>query len=76
MRVGDEVPASFAALCAAGRVTPIYEEHDGYPSFDGARWRDVPPAAKRLVDRIEQLADTPVRRLSASRAGPPFSRGC
>jgi adenylosuccinate synthase len=70
LRPGDVVPPTFAS----DAITPVYEDFSGWRSFEARAWSDVPPAAKRFVDRIEQLADTPVRRLSASRAGPLLER--
>lgn len=70
VHVGDEVPPTFATDV----ITPVYEDFEGWPAFEARAWSDVPPAAKRFVDRIELLADTPVRRLSASRAGPLLER--
>lgn len=70
LRPGDEVPPTFATDV----ITPVYEDFEGWAPFEARAWSDVPPAAKRFVDRIEHLADTPVRRLSAARAGPLLER--
>ena len=51
-----------------GRVTPIYEEMDGWSeSTAGARsWADLPGAAIKYVRRIEELIQCPVALLSTS----------
>ncbi len=50
------------------RVTPIYEEMDGWhESTAGARsWADLPAAAIKYVRRIEELIQCPVALLSTS----------
>lgn len=50
------------------RVTPIYEEMEGWSeSTAGARsWADLPGAAVKYVRRIEELIDCPVALLSTS----------
>ncbi len=50
------------------RVTPIYEEMDGWrESTAGARsWADLPGAAIKYVRRIEELIQCPVALLSTS----------
>lgn len=50
------------------RVTPIYEEMDGWhESTAGARsWADLPAAAIKYVRRIEELIRCPVALLSTS----------
>ena len=50
------------------RVTPIYEEMDGWSeSTAGARsWADLPGAAIKYVRRIEELIQCPVALLSTS----------
>ncbi|MFD1882790.1 adenylosuccinate synthase [Paracoccus pacificus] len=61
----DYLPTA-AALQA--RVTPIYEEFEGWQeSTQGARsWADLPAAAVKYVRRIEELIDCPVALLSTS----------
>ncbi|MFD1912247.1 adenylosuccinate synthase [Halodurantibacterium flavum] len=50
------------------RVTPIYEEHEGWAeSTAGARsWADLPAAAVKYVRRIEELIQCPVALVSTS----------
>jgi adenylosuccinate synthase len=50
------------------RVTPIYEEMEGWSeSTAGARsWADLPGAAIKYVRRIEELIHCPVALLSTS----------
>ncbi|MGO4855293.1 adenylosuccinate synthase [Phaeovulum sp. W22_SRMD_FR3] len=61
----DYLPTA-AALQA--KVTPIYEEMDGWQeSTQGARsWADLPAAAIKYVRRIEELIQCPVAMLSTS----------
>lgn len=50
------------------KVTPIYEEMDGWQeSTQGARsWADLPAAAIKYVRRVEELIQCPVAMLSTS----------
>ncbi|MFN3279308.1 MAG: adenylosuccinate synthase [Paracoccus hibiscisoli] len=61
----DYLPTA-AALQA--KVTPIYEEMDGWhESTAGARsWADLPAAAIKYVRRVEELIQCPVAMLSTS----------
>ena len=61
----DHLPTA-AAL--QSRVTPIYEEMDGWSeSTQGARsWADLPANAIKYVRRIEELIQCPVALLSTS----------
>lgn len=61
----DYLPTA-AALQA--KVTPIYEEMEGWDeSTEGARsWADLPAAAIKYVRRIEELIQCPVALLSTS----------
>ena len=61
----DYLPTA-AALQA--KVTPIYEEMDGWhESTQGARsWADLPAAAIKYVRRVEELIQCPVALLSTS----------
>ncbi|PZO64953.1 MAG: adenylosuccinate synthase [Paracoccus denitrificans] len=56
------------AAALQNRVTPIYEETDGWSeSTQGARsWADLPAAAIKYVRRIEELIQCPVALLSTS----------
>jgi adenylosuccinate synthase len=59
----DEFPANLALL---ERCEPIYEEHAGWEGpIAGARsWDDLPAAARRYLERIEELVGVPIRRVS------------
>jgi adenylosuccinate synthase len=61
----DHLPAG---LKAQTRVTPIYEEIEGWPgSTRGARsFRDLPAEAVKYVRRIEELIGAPVALLGTS----------
>ncbi|WBU54516.1 adenylosuccinate synthase [Paracoccus sp. SCSIO 75233] len=61
----DYLPTA-AALQA--KVTPVYEEMDGWSeSTAGARsWADLPAAAIKYVRRVEELINCPVALLSTS----------
>jgi adenylosuccinate synthase len=57
-----------ARLCDAMRVTPVYEEMDGWRcSTQGIRgWARLPLATMRYVRRIEELAGVPIALLGTS----------
>jgi adenylosuccinate synthase len=59
----DEMPAEAYAL---GRVQPVYETHEGWKSATGhaRKLSDLPPAARRYLDRLEALSEVPVRYVS------------
>ncbi|MGP1275762.1 MAG: adenylosuccinate synthase [Caulobacterales bacterium] len=61
----DRLPASTADQA---RVTPVYEEMEGWSgSTKGARsWADLPAEAVKYVRRIEELIETPVAMVSTS----------
>ncbi|MFN4102637.1 MAG: adenylosuccinate synthetase, partial [Pararhodobacter sp.] len=61
----DYLPTA-AALQA--KVTPIYEEMDGWQETTaGARsWAELPAAAIKYVRRVEELIQCPVAMLSTS----------
>jgi adenylosuccinate synthase len=48
------------------RAEPLYEELPGWSEDLGGarRWEDLPPAARRFVDRVAREAGVPVRLLS------------
>ena len=58
-----EFPANLALL---ERCEPIYEEHAGWEGpIAGARsWNELPTAARRYLERIEDLVEVPIRRVS------------
>lgn len=61
--VYDEFPADLVVL---ERVVPRYEWFEGWrQSTAGARrLEDLPAAARRYLDRMEELAETPIRYVS------------
>jgi adenylosuccinate synthase len=65
---GDRMDYLPTAANLQARVTPIYEEMDGWSeSTAGARsWADLPGAAIKYVRRIEELIQCPVALLSTS----------
>ena len=65
---GDRLDYLPTAANLQARVTPIYEEMDGWSeSTAGARsWADLPGAAIKYVRRIEELIQCPVALLSTS----------
>ena len=48
------------------RVAPIYETWPGWrePTTGARQWSELPPAAQRYIERLAELADTPVRFVS------------
>jgi len=65
---GDRLDYLPTAANLQARVTPVYEEMDGWSeSTAGARsWADLPGAAIKYVRRIEELIQCPVALLSTS----------
>ncbi len=70
---GYEIDGTFydylpTAAALQARVTPVYEEMEGWhDSTAGARsWADLPAAAIKYVRRIEELIQCPVALLSTS----------
>jgi adenylosuccinate synthase len=59
----EQIPAEVDAL---GRVEPVYEVLPGWQqSIGGARrLADLPSAARAYLDRLEALAETPLRYVS------------
>jgi adenylosuccinate synthase len=59
----DEFPGDIVAL---ERLTPTYEWLEGWkhPTGDARTLADLPAAARRYLDRIEELAETPIRYVS------------
>jgi adenylosuccinate synthase len=49
-----------------GRVQPVYETLPGWqtPTGSARRLEDLPPAARRYLDRLEELTEAPVRWVS------------
>ncbi|MCA3437030.1 MAG: adenylosuccinate synthase [Rhodobacter sp.] len=65
---GERLDYLPTAASLQARVTPVYEEMDGWhESTAGARsWADLPGAAIKYVRRIEELIQCPVALLSTS----------
>ncbi|MFZ5718837.1 MAG: adenylosuccinate synthase [Pseudomonadota bacterium] len=65
---GEEIGYLPAGLKAQSRLTPVYEEMEGWSqTTQGARtWKDLPGAAVKYVRRIEELIGAPVALLSTS----------
>jgi adenylosuccinate synthase len=59
----EQIPAEADAL---GRVQPIYEMLPGWqrPTGEARTLADLPPAARAYLDRLEALAETPLRYVS------------
>jgi adenylosuccinate synthase len=58
-----EMPESLSELMAA---TPVLETFPGWRTSTGAarEWDDLPPEARRYLDRLEMLARVPIRLVS------------
>ncbi|VDC31684.1 adenylosuccinate synthase [Pseudogemmobacter humi] len=65
---GEKLDYLPTAANLQARVTPVYEEMEGWSgSTQGARsWADLPAAAVKYVRRIEELIQCPVALLSTS----------
>jgi len=63
---GEELREFPANLGLLERCEPIYEEHAGWrTSIAEARsWDELPPEARRYLERIEELVGVPIRRVS------------
>ncbi len=63
----DEFPANLALL---ERCVPIYEDHPGWgTSIAEARsWDDLPRAARRYLERVEELVGVPISRVSVGQS--------
>jgi adenylosuccinate synthase len=63
----DEFPANLGFL---ERCVPIYEDHEGWEtSTTGVRrWEDLPRAARTYLERIEELVEVPIRRVSVGQS--------
>ena len=61
--VHTEFPGDVAAL---ERLTPKYEWFDGWqrPTHEARRLSQLPGAARRYIDRIEELCETPISYVS------------
>ncbi len=58
-----EMPESLAELEA---VKPVHETFAGWkkPTTSARHWEDLPPEARRYLDRLEELAGVPIRLVS------------
>ena len=59
----EEFPANLGLL---ERCEPIYEDHPGWgtPTTEARAWDDLPAAARRYLERVEELVAVPIRRVS------------
>lgn len=59
----EEFPADTWQL---GKVEPVYETLPGWqaPTHEARKLADLPSAARRYLDRIEELTDTPIQMVS------------
>jgi adenylosuccinate synthase len=66
-KVGDEVHEEFPGdLVLLDKAVPVYEWFDGWRTSTAAARTlgDLPAAARRYLDRIRELADTPISYVS------------
>ncbi len=65
--ITDNFPGSIAVL---EKCQPIYEELSGWqtPTGDIRRFEDLPPEARRYIDRLEELISCPVDFISVGSA--------
>ncbi len=63
----DNFPASISAL---ERCQPVYEELPGWqsPTSQCRKFEDLPPQARRYIDRLEELIGCPVNYISVGSA--------
>jgi adenylosuccinate synthase len=62
----DDFPASVAVLA---KCEPVYEDAAGWekPTSDIRKYKDLPPNAKRYVERLEELIGCPVSLISVGK---------
>ena len=65
-RTGEEVTTVPAATATYARLEPVYEEMPGWetPTTGCRAWDQLPEAARRYVERLEQLAGVPISHVS------------
>ena len=65
-RIGDEVTQRVPDTYNMARADPIYETWPGWQETTrhARRWSDLPQAAKAYLDRISELAGTPLQYVS------------
>ena len=66
-RLGDEIIQEFPAdITELDRLEPVYEWFEGWrvSTADARSIADLPVAARRYLDRIESLVETPIRFVS------------
>ena len=63
----DEFPANLGFL---ERCEPIYEEHEGWRTSTAKvrRWNDLPRAARAYLERIEEMIEVPIGRVSVGQS--------
>ena len=63
---GEEVRTVPAATAAYARLEPIYEDLAGWetPTTACRTWEELPEAARRYVERLEELAGVPISHVS------------
>jgi adenylosuccinate synthase len=59
----SEMPESLAELDA---LKPVHETFPGWkkPTAGARHWEDLPPEARRYLDRLEEMAGVPIRLIS------------
>lgn len=65
-RIGDEVTRTVPDTYNMGRADPIYEIWPGWQEETRhcRHWNDLPPAARKYLDRISEIAATPLQYIS------------
>jgi adenylosuccinate synthase len=63
---GKEVATPPATLSALAACEPVYEEWPGWqaPTRGVRRWNDLPQRARRYLDRLAELVETPLALVS------------
>ncbi len=66
-RVLDEFPANLGVLA---RCRPVYEDLPGWnaSTAHARRWSDLPATARTYLERIQELVEVPIRRVSVGQA--------
>ncbi|MCU0508300.1 MAG: adenylosuccinate synthase [Anaerolineae bacterium] len=65
-RIGDEIVRSVPDTYNMGRADPVYESWPGWreETRHCRRWNDLPQAARAYLDRISEIAATPLQYIS------------
>jgi adenylosuccinate synthase len=63
---GAEIEAPPSGAATLARCTPVYEELAGWmsPTVGVRKLDDLPPEARRYLERVEALTQTPVHMIS------------